>query len=598
MARLSYYYELEVLSPGFLVPVFIPFFGSNHHLIQVIDSEFRVSGFDIIEISCHGMLPAEGDFEVEVGDLALWAFRDSNGKIHLGARENIISQARYLIDSQNLENDSIAAAELVSFSNIINEYLHIFKLVYNNLLKYSELTASTWLDSMLIGKAIRSDLERYLRSKGFGSSRGAKTKIDKTFSITRDNVTFVYTSIVVTEDDVSWDDWKRVAVIFKLERIITVIIEIPPIPRINVIDNWMIVGVGSIARSIILKSPFNGVMKFDHNFGPFYLSCGHDRDLVNEPLAKYKIRIAIVGSNWKDIKYIDSLFADLKIEDTSGHIINIRPLGYGTPNSDKANPIDILNFSDKIRYVWLVTAHRLRQTGKFAVMLSALHTASRFAKSAANGLVVLNNSIFGQLIYDICAIKGIGIIGATRYIAALEIVDLIRRVLFTMVSEDVYLHSAKKIIVFCPSVISRGTYNVSLGNYNYSVILIETSSKYGGGDLLGYAIDVVTSSRTRRDFLNLCLSIFDFINIHVSSTDEHGFNVIYVEYGVNVVRCLLTHSKEDNSRVFVQKVGNLHEGDLIITNQTVTSRMRKISSIGKFGIIHYSGIERYFNALN
>src|SRR4051812_2044755 len=102
MPLLSSYVDPSLDAPGFLLPLFRRDTGANIGLAQVIDHQDCVQGF--MEIAAPGRLlcPARTSVAIEVGEAALWAFKDHENEIHVGTALEMRSIASILLSGQGL----------------------------------------------------------------------------------------------------------------------------------------------------------------------------------------------------------------------------------------------------------------------------------------------------------------------------------------------------------------------------------------------------------------------------------------------------------------------------------------------------------------
>jgi hypothetical protein len=277
------------------------------------------------------------------------------------------------------------------------------------------------------------------------------------------------------------------------------------------------------------------------------------------------------------------------------HIINVRPIGFGTPSPAKASVSEMLAALSGADFVWIVASHRLRQTGRFANALTASNVASRFARVAAQTLIeTMVDDPSG--LHDAPVNFGrLGIVGAAAYSSQLSPKDRIRRVLYTMLCEDAYLHSAERIIMFAPY--GEGpeprSYLVRLGRHQYPVELFRRPHKSGTPDQVGFAIGVTPSKRTANDFQDFCVALFSGYGWRERHAD--GRQILLENEGESL-RVWPAPDAPTFQRLLDRDSEYGAHGDVIVTNKSVSRAMRDLAETRHWSLIHYSEIERWMRA--
>jgi hypothetical protein len=102
-------------APGFLLPLFCQDRGANMELTQVVGRDDRVEGF--LEIIPPGGLvrPAGEILSIDVGDPALWVFKDHLGDIHVGTAGEMAASASKLLMDDGLLPWPLVRLELAAF---------------------------------------------------------------------------------------------------------------------------------------------------------------------------------------------------------------------------------------------------------------------------------------------------------------------------------------------------------------------------------------------------------------------------------------------------------------------------------------------------
>jgi len=99
--------------------------------------------------------------------------------------------------------------------------------------------------------------------------------------------------------------------------------------------------------------------------------------------------------------------------------------------------------------------------------------------------------------------RGYGLFGMSKYSSSIHPKELVKRVLYTMLCEDAYLHAASNIVILWPYAISaeQRPERVRLGRHQYKVeIISRPKGKKSSDVVVGFAIIVSLSLHTERDF--------------------------------------------------------------------------------------------------
>ncbi|MPT48367.1 MAG: hypothetical protein E2598_08100 [Sphingobium sp.] len=575
---------------GFLLPIFGTHANANHAFIQRIDRHNNVS--ELVPVLLEGTLLKEPipSLEIEIGQPGLWAFRDETNKVHLGDAQIIQNFGFDLLSCGGLENSPMAAAELVQFCSAEAHFPDVMKAAFAALAKISSAGANTWLDTMVLLPAIKADLSRNARSI---QDRRA---IREVVAVSSKGVTDVFGHHRLSGALDRPTSWSQLAKIFGISKIQFHAFDEPRDREVSGRPQWTVSGIGGIARFVMKRAPFHGALDSPEapRGGAFVKGPSKSAQLDSSMLPP--LLIGISGSDLADVKAIEESFIQQSDGSELRHLINVRPTGFGTPKPSKASPQSILQSQEHLDGLWLIAAHRLRQTGRHTNAMSASNVACRFVRAALNGLIwSVRNGDPGMILAEKLGHPKIGVVGAARYNAQIDIEEMIRRALYSMLCEDTPLHSAQRIVLLWPYAIldAENHHTVQLGRHRLGVELYSSPNASGVPDVIGFAMNVQPSKKRPADFADLCISIASGYNWRLRDDDSRS--LIFENEG-EAIRLWPISERERLAKMVCEKSEFGPTGDLIITNQTLTKQTRRSAMQNGWGIVHYSEMERWMRS--
>jgi hypothetical protein len=575
---------------GFLLPVFAAHANANHAFIQRIDAQNNVS--ELLPVLLERPLP-EGpvpSLEVDIGQPGIWAFRDETGEVHIGDAEKIQHLGSELLARGGLATSPMAAAELVQFCSAERRFPSVLKAAFAGLAAISRAGAETWLDTMILLPAIKADLSRNARSS---EDRRA---IREVIAVTQRGVTNVYGDQRLAGALDNPTDWSQLAQMFDIAELRFHPLVKSTGQKEKGRPQWIVTGIGGIARFVLKRAPYYAAL--DNPVAP--RGGAYVKGSSTEPRSGSSVTppllIGISGSNLSDVQVIQEKFAQQSNGSEFRHLINIRPTGFGTPKTSKASPQLISESLDHFDTLWLITAHRLRQTGTFTNAMSASNVASRFVRAALSGLIwSVRNNDPAKILSRKSRHSGIGLVGAARYIAKLAPEEMIGRVLYSMLCEEAPLHSAQRIALLWPYTLpaQETLRTIQIGRHQIDVELFPSPRASGAPDVIGFAMNVRLSKRTPSDFTDFCVSIASGYNWRLR--DDDGQSLIFEHEGEAIRLWPITEREKLGSLVRKKSEFGSH-GDLIVTNQTLTDSMRQSAKRHGWGLAHFSEMERWMRS--
>jgi hypothetical protein len=591
MAILHDILEVSGETAGFLLPVFREFIGANHELIQRVDKEGNVISFGPILIDSHKPTLQQSSMEVRVGGPAIWVFRDHGLQVHIGTASEIEILGLRLLRTRSLSKFPMAAAEMAAFCNVEENFPNVMTAAFKALSKLSEYGAETWRDSVVLLPHIKRDIADYGRYPN-----AALKYVDDIFAISRANMMHVYVPEQFALSEVGpLPSSHRMAKIFEISnfhihRAKSMQARHAPMP-----PRWSLFGIGGIAHFVISRPPFRKQVERKSPISGVEVVHGQlnpqiDKNLINEDIA-----IAIVRSDRQTALMLHGYSLSAFSSNAPKHALVVRPIGFGTPRKDKTSITEIREILNNFDYFWILANHRQRQTGRYANSLSASNAASRFVKAAAEGLI---DSVGGRsgrnFLLETANKRSFGLFGSVRYVS-ISMHEVIRRLLHSMICEDALLHTASRIVVLWPYRVddSDARLSIRLGAHEYIVDLIARPTKKLNTQVVAFATDVQLARRNAQEFRDFCVSL----------VAGYGWNVRH-----ETEQSLLLENEGATTRIWPVVSSNAatellggrgeygRDGDLIVTNQSISASLKSLAEVQDWGLAHYSELGRWMNA--
>lgn len=589
MPELVSFASVDATTAGFLLPIFQTQRQANHQLVQSIDDLNNVFSLEPVFFDRDNLEATDLSVSIDIGKPGIWAFRDADGEIHVGTADKIEAVGHQLLDTGALTKFPMAAAEMVSFCKLEKHYPKIILAAFRALAKLSRAGADVWRDTTLLLPAIRKDLA-YQRSVNPARLEGIRNLT----VISNNGITHLFAPKHLSVDVRDLPNWQVLAPIFGIREIELHESERGRTNQLIQPSRWLVIGIGGIARFVITRSPFFGSTSDNAVLpGGATVQGSVTHDPINNP--ENRVSIGIVGSSLKDAKLINN-FLEKQASYEHCHILNIRPIGFGTPSPTKLPPEALEKEFRNLKGFWIVAAHRLSQSGGYANSLSASNIACRLVRVAVSGLIAnADTSYFSEALQRSSGSSKVGVIGAARFETKLGTDEIVRRVLYSMLCEEVALHSAHTILLLWPHDVTENMQRktVVLGRHSYEVILIKGARLTKVPYVVGYAFGVVPSKRRMIEFIDFFVSVLAGLDWSERILGSNSFLFendgrtlrIWPAISYRGIRDALSHIRS--------QADELH---LVITNKTVSDALREEAEDKKVGLAHYSELKRWFNS--
>lgn len=584
MAILERTLPTTVGAVGFELPIFRSRRGANSDVVQKIRQDGTVEYFRPCWLSTTHAISV-GDLEVYVdeGEQAIWAFRNVQGRLIAGTRAQLVEYGINALKSGELEKLPLVAAEMAAFCECQERFPWVLEAAFAHLELISETSAASWRDVSVLLPAIKQDVATHYRLRG-----AAREKLDQLLVLTRGEAIAIYGPKELVSKEIPLSKFRPLAEAFGIHRVRFV-----PFGPVHAVPKhlvWQLVGTGGVAGHVLTRRSFRGRTHFNREVSKTESYASGEAEWA-EP-SRPKLLVCIHGSNIEDAEHANRTLA-LGEQFRYRHAINIRPMSYGSPRTSTPSTSKIFTTLSEADVVWIIAAHRLRQTGTPLNGMGGMHTASRTLSCALQALVgsVKRGVRRETFLQSLRNRNALGVIGIWRYNSDVSLEDNLRRLIFNMLSEDLILESADCIHVMwsiknSPIPDSRA---VEFGGRRYNVEFVQLSGPELGTTLVGFGIDVSLSSAKSYDFRDFCIDLFAGYGWWRVALVENGMTM---QRGRNTIRVISATEKRHLDRA----VRSHHASDermLIVTNNTVPKNFRDKAHSAAVNVIHYSEIGRW-----
>lgn len=570
---------------GFQLPVFRTLPGANQDLIQKIEHNETISGFEAIVFNQVAKANVDKHMEIEIGEKAVWAFRDHTGRTHIGRADEIRSVTLELLAGGALDHFPMAATEVAAFCGVETTFRHVLINTFNVLRKISLKSADVWRDSVVLLPHIKRELSTQLPARSL-----ALADIKNVIAVSRGSTLHVFGSNrLAASIQQGLPETLEIASVFGVHEYKVHGFPSPKKQPEKPHNSWYVLGIGGIARYVVTQAPFHGSLAGGgllHNG-----AIAHGISTMGK--RESSIAIGIVPTDRESAHAIRDKAIALGAE--ARHAVNIRPIGFGTPRADKPSLLEMRHLLQPFRSVWVLSGHRQRQTGNFANDLSASNTASRIAKAVTLGLIESSKRRhIDRILRERWTDDDIGLCGASKFDGTIPLRLMLTRALYALLCAEASLHSAKRIVSIIPSLANTYAnrngeqYSIRLGGKRYELLLFGANTS----SVITFATRVKPSEGTDREFAEFCWSLLSGYGWDMQQIDR-GRLVLATDGRERPIRVQLAGS-DTALAVALDEHDAFHSRDnwLIITNRTITKAVRTAFSKRLVHVIHYSEIDR------
>ncbi|MBB2687554.1 hypothetical protein N2597_07185 [Rhizobium sophoriradicis] len=565
---------------GFELPIFRSHKGANSDLVQKIAPDGTVERF----VSCwldtsHAVHVNDQTFVVNEGDQAIWVYRNERQELVIGSQKELTEYGIDALSARSLDSYPLAAAEMAAFCRCEERFPHVLKSAYARLAETSSQSADNWRDTTVLLPAIREDMATYL-----GSQASAK-HLRQVIAVSRDRKTTIYGPETLEVESHNLPRFRAMARVFGIEDVRFVPLkQATGEPRQEI---WRFVGTGGLASHALSRKPFFGQERLNTQLRKTQASAsGTERGSAPAPSQLFA---TVTGSDMQDVDH-----ARREMERASAfryrHAINVRPMGYGTPSPRKALPEQILRALPQVDILWVLAAHRLRQTGRHQNGMSVLHIASRTLVNALVGLLdtIESGDRGNEFLEGLRHQQVLGTVGVWRYNKDVDEVENLRRLVYNMLSEDLLLHTVDTIKVLWTMRGMPPSRVIHIGDRRYGIEFIDCPHSKLGSTIVGFAAGVQPARRTAHEFRDLCVSLIAGYGWGKVFASESG---VVMQNGKEELRVSpVTTLQEMWNQLHSHQTHNAH---VIVTNKSVPQNLKNEADHRSANVIHYSELGRW-----
>src|ERR1700722_14694382 len=291
MPQLQHLITVGGEGPGFLLPIFVEHQGANSELIQRIDANNIVVDFEPITYDTSERIQPAVEFTKQVGESAIWSFRDPTGDVHIGSAQEIQNVGMSLLTKRQLTKFPMAAAEMAGFCNAETSHPDVMLAAFSRISLSSRIGAEIWRDSVLLLPRIKDDL-----SGQIPPGAELRSQLGSILAISKLETTHIYAPATIADHARRLPKWRALAEIFGIRFFEVHKIGAPTALKRDVVPLWSLFGMGGIARWVIKNAPFHGSLR---HFGERPKVSGaivHAAPLPIDVHPRGRLLIAIVNS--------------------------------------------------------------------------------------------------------------------------------------------------------------------------------------------------------------------------------------------------------------------------------------------------------------
>lgn len=567
---------------GFELPIFQAYRGANTDLLQEIAPDGTISRFNPSWLSTqHAVRVHDLKVGVEEGEEAIWAFRDEERRLVVGSRSDLIRYGLEALKRESLIAYPMAAAEMAAFCNAQRHFPEVLRRAFEHLSAISSNSAAAWLDTSILLPAIKGDMAEH-----FGKRVSGARHMSQVIAVSKGAHITIYGPKHLVSQEIPLTRFRPLAEIFGINDVRYVSYnEAPPSPRELV---WQVAGTGGMIQHALRGRPFYGRARINRISNTTEVTAVGDSKvgIFQRP----QLLVRVLGSDSEDVEHAKSRLVeggDFRYR----HVINVRPMGYGTPRASKVSSREVFKRLSHADVVWLVATHKLRQTGTPKNNMGPLHTASRTLAGALQALVtsIDANDGVSPFFERLRNSNSLGVVGTWRYNNNVTSEENLTRLVFNLLCEDVLLHKAERIGVVWPlkKVPIPKFREITLGNHRYELEFFSPGNSSLGSTMVAFAMGVDLASGSSSDFREFCVSLFAGYGWWQTLSSLSSVVMQRDDKTLRVFTCTAT---EDIPGLLKQHSG---ETFLVLTNKTLPQGLRHERLTSETNVIHYSELGRW-----
>jgi hypothetical protein len=576
---------------GFVIPLFKRHPGANLRMVQQLDPSDLVVGFEDIAGDDWCLKPTTLAVTVEIGDPAVWAFVDATGGFHVGTRDELAKRASELLSDRLIKLWPASAADLIRLCDLEFAFPRQTRRAYKSMVDLLGAGAAIWRDTDLILPLVRQRLDK------LPDRRGARRRaLSDVWANTIGDVCHIYIpEYLLGKNGPDLSSVAQIASMWGIDRL-----EVHPQSADHTVRSapattWPVVGHGGVGRWTVRRM-WNAA-------GPFYnanirarmggnaleglLAVSGCRDASMPPAVK----IVIHGSAPANVAAGVELLGP-KLPGVLQHVVNIRPIGTNPERKQFIPARSIVESREGPDYVWVIANHRPRGASAYYDGLARSQSASRYARAGVTALADLCRSVHGKTILEETeSTHALGLVGATRFLAEMDMPSLLLRVIYSMLSPEWTFAGSKRIVCLWPRPLPDGSaHEVQIGNHRYRVQLIGVEQPSARADIRCLAFDV--SERHAgvvpyADYLASVMAAWDW-----NLRSELGREMVFEEQGA-VISMHIADTRASLDQMLERKRCAGPIVDVVVTNRRLTPSQLARAKASEWLVIHHSALPEW-----
>ncbi|BDW95691.1 hypothetical protein MACH10_13760 [Thalassospira tepidiphila] len=558
-----------------LIPVFREVKGGNAEYIQEMSADGFVRRFVPVDFPFEDNEYVPKEQEIGVGEEGVWCIRmldrtvvAKHSEMKALATEVMseISYAQFPFFRQEMSSflDGGSAAKGVLFA-------------YSELSKLSKVAANVWRDAVILLPLAREGIDRSLRS-------AQKFDLMDVSLVSEEATSYISLPGKPINTDIKLEYWAEMARAFGITSF-RLIWQSNDIRRSDIdLSESVVVGFCAMTRFVLSERPF-GALQLGNHKGISYSFYQEKRGEIRSE----KQAIYIIRSNQEALSAVKIIDQELL---PSAHLktaINIRPIGFGDPNKNTSNIVDVRKNLNNFDVIWIISNHRQKRNSRFATGISAQNVASRNLKRLIESLLWSDvvsieireylwekrNDYYQRKRPLIC------LFGYAQLAERGKLYGAILKSLQSMISIDISLRHPGKIIALAPVSKFERIY-ISEYSLNIEVYPSDMNTK---SYVYVFVVDANISEFFNVEFSEFISDIlrgYEFVEFQIVSDA-----VFSISIGNSKFKLLLAKNSNQLS-YFVENSG---PEDIIVSGVTITQFMNRSAAEKNKKLIHYSDLD-------
>lgn len=512
-------------TPSFVVPVLVDRPGSNHSLIQKIDANHRISAFYEIDVG-NNYERSDFKFEFNIGDEAIWGFRDLNGEVTFSDFKAMKDDLKDRQRNGEFKNFPLIESQTANFCDDSSTYIYALSKSYELLQSRSELAAAIWRDASVLLPRAKGDLARVVPKhlateieslRLFGAGTAIRLEMSEK----------LHDFFGSNETEILLTDTMALGRAFGL-------------------NSYSFATVSSDTNYVTPEStfdemygelvPFTGIGDMAAQNRPSFV---RTKRLIppwiderKQPSARWPlVSFCVINTDISKIEAA-STFAKSRGSETIKIAIVTSPITFGASRGHKLDPTKLDPLRPAFDYVFIIGNHILQRPTGSAYRLAASSRAVKYVRACIDGIMQIVWASGGpstpKEFFRLFPRSGFGLVGRSLGTKDTPPQDILQDAITSALNERLPLHLGKRLVVVGSPPIVNHNHILSFLDRAAEATLNETmsvvsTSRRAGVTLLFFGIRPVELSEGRhREFCLELLLARGFSILRRNDTVIHG----------------------------------------------------------------------------